>query len=135
MKFIIMTPNRVIDKLDAVKVSAIGLEGSFSILPGHVDLLSVLVRCIVTASGENGSTSVYAADGGVLVKQDDQVMISTPMAVKGDPVSDSNPEMGITESIEKTLKKLKEESDQIKTETFRMETDLIRRMVELKGNL
>ncbi|MDX9802018.1 MAG: F0F1 ATP synthase subunit epsilon, partial [Spirochaetia bacterium] len=81
MKFIIMTPNRVIDKLDAVKVSAIGLEGSFSILPGHVDLLSVLVRCIVTASGENGSTSVYAADGGVLVKQDDQVMISTPMAV------------------------------------------------------
>ncbi|MDX9801812.1 MAG: hypothetical protein RBT69_10805, partial [Spirochaetia bacterium] len=96
---------------------------------------SVLVRCIVTASGENGSTSVYAADGGVLVKQDDQVMISTPMAVKGDPVSDSNPEMGITESIEKTLKKLKEESDQIKTETFRMETDLIRRMVELKGNL
>lgn len=135
MRLTIMTPNKIIDEREVIKVSAIGREGSFTLLPGHVDIFSSLVRCIVSAEDSDQKVHVYAADGGILTKEGPMVRISSPFAVKGQVINEDDPEQGLAERIDNALSELEKESGHIRTETLRVETDLVRRMIELEGEL
>ena len=130
-----MTPEKIVDELEISRLSAEGEEGSFVILPGHIDLLSILKRCIVTIQDKASTFQVYAADGGVLTKEGDTVRISSPFVVKGENVVSEDPEEGLAAVIERSLKKLEKESADVQTGSFRLESDLVRRMVELRGEL
>mgnify|MGYP005850197521 CR=1 FL=1 len=135
MKFMIMTPEKIVDELEISRLSAVGLEGSFVILPGHIDLLSMLKQCIVTIQDEASAYRVYAADGGVLTKEGDTVRISSPFVVRGEEAVSEDPEEGLAVVIEKSLEKLEKESSHLRSGSIQLETDLVRRMVELRGEL
>jgi F-type H+-transporting ATPase subunit epsilon len=135
MRFMIMTPDKMVDELEISRLSAEGEEGSFVILPGHIDLLSILKRSIVTIQDEDEAIRVYAADGGFLTKEGDTLRVSSPFVVKGEKAVSEDPEEGLAAVIEKSLKKLERESTHLQTGSFRLETDIVRRMVELRGEL
>ena len=130
-----MTPNRIIDELEISKLSAQGLEGSFVILPDHIDLLSALEQSIVTVRDASGTPSVFAVDGGILVKKGENIQISSPLVVKGKNLSETNPEDGLSAIVRDTLDRLKKDSRDVQNASLRLECDLVRRMIELRGGL
>jgi F-type H+-transporting ATPase subunit epsilon len=82
MRLKVVVPNQVI--LDEVvsKIIAEAANGSFCLLPHHIDLVTVLVPGILEFT--NSTTQYLAVDEGILVKHQDEVLVSTLNAVKSD---------------------------------------------------
>ena len=68
------------------KLSAEGLEGHFTLLPAHIDYVSVLVPGIMHLTVQ-GKEHVFAVDHGTLVKTGPVVQISCRNAVEGEDLS------------------------------------------------
>jgi F-type H+-transporting ATPase subunit epsilon len=66
LHLIVTTPAKVLAEADnVVSVRAEDESGSFGILPGHSDLLTVLTPSVVHWRGADGATSFCAVRGGV----------------------------------------------------------------------
>jgi F-type H+-transporting ATPase subunit epsilon len=66
LHLIVTTPAKVLAEADnVVSVRAEDESGSFGILPGHADLLTVLTPSVVHWRGADGATSFCAVRGGV----------------------------------------------------------------------
>jgi len=66
LHLIVTTPAKVLAEADnVVSVRAEDPSGSFGILPGHADLLTVLTPSVVHWRGADGATSFCAVRGGV----------------------------------------------------------------------
>jgi F-type H+-transporting ATPase subunit epsilon len=66
LHLIVTTPAKVLAEVDnVVFVRAEDQSGSFGILPGHADLLTVLTPSVVQWRVANGATSFCAVRGGV----------------------------------------------------------------------
>ena len=79
----IYLPSHIFWQADQVdKVVAEGLEGYFTLLPRHIDYVSVLVPGILNVHSA-GVDSLFAVDHGTLVKQGSTVRIATRNCVQG----------------------------------------------------
>jgi len=66
LHLIVTTPAKVLAEVDnVVSVRAEDQSGSFGILPGHADLLTVLTPSVIQWRAANGATSFCAVRGGV----------------------------------------------------------------------
>ena len=68
------------------EVSAVRAEarnGSFGLLPRHIDFVTSLVPGILSFVDSRGKEVFIAVDGGVLVKNGSEVLVSTRHAVRG----------------------------------------------------
>jgi F-type H+-transporting ATPase subunit epsilon len=66
LHLIVTTPAKVLAEADnVVSVRAEDQSGSFGILPGHADLLTVLTPSVVQWRGADGATCFCAVRGGV----------------------------------------------------------------------
>lgn len=65
------------------KVTSEAQDGSFCLLPRHIDFVTALVPGLLAYSGESGEEEILAVDRGVLVKCGDDVLVSTRQAVRG----------------------------------------------------
>ena len=83
MRLKVMTPTRIVVDESASKITAEALNGSFCLLPRHIDFLAALVPGILFFENRDGQETFVAVDGGVLVKCADEVSVSTRMAVPG----------------------------------------------------
>jgi F-type H+-transporting ATPase subunit epsilon len=85
MRIAILLPSRVLAADDVTSVVAEGHEGSFGILPKHIDYVSPLVPGILTyRRTEDGAERIFAVDEGTLVKVGPEVLVSVRDAVAGD---------------------------------------------------
>ena len=89
MRLIITEPAKVVaDHGDVVSVRAEDASGSFGILPGHADLITVLTPSVVAWRHEDGRAGWCAVRRGVLsVQAGDQVAIATRQAQLGDDLA------------------------------------------------
>ena len=80
----IYLPTKIYWQSDAItRVAAEGLEGCFTLLPRHVDYVSVLVPGILTVQESTGDILYFAVDHGSLVKQGARVNIATRNCIRG----------------------------------------------------
>lgn len=124
MRLLVHTPIRVeVDQdVDSVTVQAIG--GSFAMLPHHVDITAPL-RAGLLSFRADGIETVIAVDGGVVVKCGSEVLVSTPRLVRGPELEDL--ERTVTESF----RTLEERDRTARAALARLESDIIRRFVEV----
>jgi F-type H+-transporting ATPase subunit epsilon len=89
MRLIITEPARVIVDLDdVVSVRAEDASGSFGVLPGHADLITVLVPSVVAWRRTDGQPGWCAVRRGVLsVRAGHEVAIATRQAQVGDDLA------------------------------------------------
>jgi F-type H+-transporting ATPase subunit epsilon len=90
LRLTVTTPAKVLVQADnVVSVRAEDESGSFGILPGHADLLTVLIPCVVHWTVENGAASFCAVRGGVFtVSGGDNVGIACREGVVSDSLAD-----------------------------------------------
>ena len=121
LKFIL--PYKTILDMDVEKITAPGSNGDFQILPKHIDATWTLRSGILHI--EAGKDFYYAINQGVVVKQGDIVYLSTMQAIAGKSLSE------LSQTVEDTFKTIDEKERQAREVLIRLETETIRKFMEL----
>ena len=123
-----MTPVRIVADEEAGKVTAEAGNGSFCLLPRHVDFLAALVPGILFYEDREGREVFVAIDGGVLVKCGDEVRVSTRTAVKGRDLG------SLRQRLDREMLQQDEQERRTRTVLARLETNFARRFMEMEKN-
>lgn len=83
MRLKVLTPTEVLVDEDVTKIIAEADNGHFCLLPRHIDFLASLVPGILSYTDPAGQERIVAIDEGLLVKQDQEVLVSTRQAIPG----------------------------------------------------
>ncbi len=127
MRLKVLLPEKVLLDEETVKVNAEGDNGSFVLLPKHVDFVSALVPGLLSYTSPEGEEAFLATDQGILVKCGNEVLVSTRLAVLG-------PELGKLQAIvEERFKVVDEKERNTRSALARLEADLARRFFEWSG--
>lgn len=124
----VMQPtNGLIDE-QVTKVTAEGEEGSFCLLPQHVDWVAALVPGILSFELETGEEIFLAIDEGILVKQGATVWVSVRSAVRGVDLET------LHQTVQQQFRQLDEQERQARSTLARLETSFVREFMELGGS-
>jgi F-type H+-transporting ATPase subunit epsilon len=99
----IITPERSVLKVQAVSVSAPGVQGNFQVLYNHAPLLSALGPGKVKVKGTDGKEYLYATGGGFLEVRDNQTIIMLESAERPEDI-DVDRARGARERAEERLR-------------------------------
>jgi F-type H+-transporting ATPase subunit epsilon len=124
MNLRVYVPSQVFEVVEVDEVIAESPQGSFALLPRHIDLATALVPGILTYITLEGDERFLAVDEGVLVKQGDEVFVSVRAAAKG--------ELGeLREAVERMVTDVDEKERSAQTAVARLEASFVRRFLEL----
>jgi len=124
----LLTPTAVVLDRPVDNVVAEGRNGSFGLRPRHIDFVTALVPGILYFEPEGGGTDQgeYAAvDRGVLVKQGDEVLVSVRNAVHGVALEE------LVRAVHTRFLDVGEQERVVRSAVARLESDFVRRFVEL----
>ena len=125
MKLTVILPTGVLVDQEVTKVTAEAENGSFCLLPRHIDFLAALVPGLLSFENEAGEEEFLAVDEGVLVKCGAEVMVSTRNAVRGVPLGQ------LREAVEKQFRVLDEREQLARTVLRKLEADLVGRFIRM----
>jgi F-type H+-transporting ATPase subunit epsilon len=125
MKLTVLLPTGVLVDQEVTKVTAEAENGSFCLLPRHIDFLAALVPGLLSFESEAGEEEFLAVDEGILVKCGAEVTISTRTAVRGAPLGQ------LREAVEKRFRVLDEREQQARAVLTKLEADLVVRFVRM----
>ncbi|HDP99699.1 MAG TPA: F0F1 ATP synthase subunit epsilon [bacterium] len=124
MKLKVLLPNKILVEEEVRKVVAEAENGSFGILPRHIDFLTVLVPGILSFVADSGSEEFLAVDEGVLVKCGPEVLVSVRNALRGADLGD------LQERLEQEFMLLDEHERMARSAIARLEAGFIRRFIQ-----
>lgn len=120
----ILLPAQVLIDQPVTKVIAEAANGSFCLLPHHIDLLTALVPGILTFQAD-GEETFIAVEGGILVKQGAAVLVSTRNAFRGQSLA------ALKQDVAQQFSVMDEQERQARTVIARMEASLARQFTAL----
>ena len=119
-------PTHVLVDEFVVRIVAEAENGSFGVLPRHVDFLSALKPGILLFEDADGAELYVGHDVGIFVKREKDVLVSVRNAVRGDDLS------SLREIIEHEFVMLNEREKNARTALARLEAGVVRRFIELE---
>ena len=127
MRLTVLLPTEILVDEEVAKVVAEAQNGSFCLLPRHIDFVAALVPGLLSfVKTADGAEEFLAADEGLLVKCGPQVLVSTRQAVRGE-------ELGLLrETVEKTFKVLSDQEKRARSALANLEANFIRRFLKLE---
>lgn len=124
MRLKLLVPTRVLVEEPVSKVVAEALNGSFGLLPRHIDFVAALEPGILTFENGDGDEQVIGIDEGVLVKCGDEVLVSVRNAVRGDDLT------MLRETIEREFLDLDDRERAARSAVARLEAGVVRRFLQ-----
>jgi F-type H+-transporting ATPase subunit epsilon len=122
----ILLPAEVLMVQEVKKIVAEAENGSFCLMPNHIDFVATLAPGIFAYERAEGGQELLAMDVGTLVKKGSDVLVSTRNAVKA-------PDLGkLKEVVVQQYDVLDEREKMVRSAAAKLEASLIRRFVELK---
>ena len=126
MRLQVLTPTEVVLDREVFSVVADGADGSFCLRPRHADFVAALVPGLLYLQEARGAAGEYlAVDRGILVKQGSDVLVSVRAAVGGVGLED------LVAVIHTRFLALDEQERALRSALARLESDFVRRFVEL----
>lgn len=121
----LLLPDRVLFSIQATRMGSDAVNGSFVVLPRHIDFVTALVPGILyVQSGEE--TPIYVAiDQGILVKQGASVWVSVLRAIRGENLEQ------LDQTVEQEFRQLDERQKQTQTALTHLEVSFMRGMAIL----
>jgi len=126
MHLTILLPTHILVDAPVNKVVAEAQNGSFCLLPRHIDFTTALTPGLLAFEHADGREEFIAIAEGVLVKQGDAVQISTINAVRGADLG------ALKEAVGRQFRDLDERDRRARTALTRLEADFVRRFIELR---
>jgi F-type H+-transporting ATPase subunit epsilon len=127
MQLKVLLPTQVLLSEEVIKVVAEAQNGSFCLLPRHIDFVTALASGILSYERAKGGKEIFiAVDGGVLVKEGETVSVSTRNAIRG-------PDLGtLKKTIEEKFKVLDDREKTARTAAAKIEAVFVRRFLEIQ---
>ncbi|MEK6238670.1 MAG: F0F1 ATP synthase subunit epsilon [Planctomycetales bacterium] len=125
MNLKILLPHEIFLTEPATKIIAEAVNGSFCLLPRHVDFVAALAPGLLMYVNAAGEEIFLAVDQGTLVKRGDEVLVSTRDAVRG-------PDLGsLKEIVLERFEAIDEGERAARAAAARLEAGMVRRFMEL----
>jgi len=125
MRLKVLLPTHVLIDENISKITAEAEDGSFCLLPRHIDFLTALLPGILSFETLEGRERFLALDEGILRKHGPEVIISTRHAVEGK-------DLGVLgHIIEDQLLVHDDREKKARAAAAKLEADLVRRFIEL----
>jgi F-type H+-transporting ATPase subunit epsilon len=122
----ILLPAEVLIVQDVNKIVAEAENGSFCLMPNHIDFVATLSPGLFTYESTAGGQELYAMDVGTLVKKGAEVLVSTRNAVRA-------PDLGqVKQVVMQQYDRLDEREKMVRSASAKLEASMIRRIVDLK---
>jgi len=125
MRLILLLPGETLLDTKVSKVIAEAADGSFCLLPRHVDCVAALVPGLLIYLTPQGEEQFLAVDTGTLVKQGAEVRVSVRRAVQSTDLA------ALKTTVEQQFKRLDEHESSARSALARLEASVMRRFVEL----
>ena len=125
MELRLLLPGRVLISAPASKVTAEGREGSFCLLPDHIDFVAELVPGLLCYVDSDDHECFVAVDEGVLVKRGREVLVSSRHAVLGDSID------SLRSTVRSEFLAIDSRERNARSALARLERDLFERFVQL----
>ena len=126
MRLKVLLPQGVLMDEEVTKVVAEAENGSFCLLPRHVDFLAALVPGLLSFASVNGAEEFLAVDEGIIVKCGAEVLVSTRNAVRG-------PDLGkLEQTVEQSFRRLDDQETMSRSAFAKLEASFIRRFMDLE---
>ncbi len=124
MRLRVLIPTQVLVDEEVRQVTMEAENGSFSLLPGHIDYVAALVPGLLTyRTGGEGDT-VVAIDEGVVVKQGQRVFVSCRHGVKGRGLEE------LARTVEEQFESQNDQERKAQTAMAKMEADFVRTLLQ-----
>lgn len=121
----ILLPNRVLLSAPMNRLGGEAANGSFVVLPRHIDFVTALVPGILYFQQPEEQTRYVAIDDGILVKQAASVWVSVSQAILGDDLDQ------LAQVVDQQFRQLDERQKQAQTALARLEVSFLRGMADL----
>ena len=122
----ILLPAEVMMVQEVKKIVAEAENGSFCLMPNHVDFVATLAPGIFSYELATGGQELLAMDVGTLVKKGSDVLVSNRNAMKA-------PDLGkLKQVVVEQYDVLDEREKMVRSASAKLEASLVRRLVELK---
>ncbi len=126
MRLKVLLPTEVLMDEEVTKITAEAVDGSFCLLPRHIDFVTALVPGILTFETPEKKEHILAIDEGILLKCGKDVLISTRQGINGDVLGE------LKKTIEENFLVLDDREKNARSAAARLEADLVRRFMELR---
>ena len=123
MKLKVILPMRIFLDQEVTKVTAEAANGSFCLLPKHIDFVAALVAGIISFESEKGE-EYLAVDEGVLVKRASEVMVSTRRAVRSKDLGE------LKQIVKQEFRTLDEREKKTRSILAKLEADFAKSLFE-----
>lgn len=127
MNLKILLPTEILLDQTVEKVSAEAENGSFVLLPNHIDFVAPLVPGILSFTAGGGGETFVAVDEGTLVKCGDEVLVSVRQGVRGTDLD------SLEDTVEGEFRQLGDRERQARSAVAKLEAGFIRGFVETGG--
>lgn len=122
----ILLPSEIFAEMEVKKIVAEAENGSFCLMPNHIDFVATLAPGIFSYEPIIGKQEILAMDVGALIKKGSSVLVSTRNAVRA-------PDLGkLKQVVVKQYEVLDEREKMVRSAAAKLEASLIRRFMELK---
>jgi F-type H+-transporting ATPase subunit epsilon len=129
MQLALWTPAGRLFEGEAARLVAVGPEGSFGILPNHVDLAAALVPSVLLAVEPGGRERVFGVDEGLLVKRGHAVEIAVRRAVESPDLA------SLQDRVAAFYAEVEDEERVARSALSRMEAGMVRRFAGLRDGV
>jgi F-type H+-transporting ATPase subunit epsilon len=122
----VLLPTEVLVDEEVSKVTAEAANGSFCLLPKHVDFVAALVPGLLSYETADGREVFVAADEGVLVKQGASVMVSVRRGVAGGELG------SLHRAVQERFLRQDEHEREVRSVMAKIEAGFVRRFLEVQ---
>ena len=123
MRLKVVLPMRIFLDQEVTKVIAEAANGSFCLLPKHIDFVAALVAGIISFESEKGE-EYLAVDEGILVKRASEVRVSTRRAVRSQDLGE------LKQIVKQEFRTLDERERKTRSILAKLEADFAKSLFE-----
>ena len=126
MRLKIFLPTQILIDQEVTKVVAEAENGSFCILPKHIDFVAALIPGLFSFTSSNGGEEFLAIDEGILVKCASDVMVSTRKAIRGKNLGE------LKQIVISEFETLDDEDKKARSILAKLEADFTKRFLKMR---
>ena len=126
MRLRVLLPTRELVDVEVAKIVAEARNGSFCLLPRHVDFVAALAPGILAYTVPGQDERYLAVDEGTLVKRADDVLVSVVDAVEGEALE------GLRAAVDARFREFGEDERLARSAIARLEAAALRGFMEME---
>lgn len=122
----ILLPTEILLHREILQVTAESASGEFCLKPRHIDFVTALVPGVMMYVDPDDREHFLAVDGGILIKQGDEVGVAARHAVQG--------ELGELQDVVRNMQEEFVERERVsRSASARLEIGFYKRFLEISG--